>query len=335
MISTKLAQTPIDPPDVVIVCDSPPKSLDLTRLQESLEARTGGKVVVAPLSEADLDQKWCIVLEELNRPILVNITPDEFKKVQSLISAVRGVLWVCQDSTLQSGTPDTSMIFGLARVVRNETGVKMNILDLDRYQTSDGIGAADTVAEVFDRTLVSNASAVRGETELVQRQGLVQIPRVLIDRTVNQSLDRNLNQANPEPQPLLQKKRPLKMRVTSPGLLDSICFEDDAVARTQLQDNQVEICVKATSLNFKDILIAMGQVPYENPGLECGGVVVATGKYVSDLSLGDRVCASVSGSFANYVRCPASDVGKIPESVSFAEGASVPAIYASSILWPD
>ena len=143
-------------------------------------------------------------------------------------------------------------------------------------------------------------------------------------------LDRNLNQASAEQQPLIQQGRPLKMGFTSPGHLDSMCFEDDPVIGSELKDDEVEISVKATSLNFKDILIGLGQVPYEDPGLECAGLVVRTGKNVSDVFPGDRVCACVFGSFANYVRCPALNVGKLADHVSYAEGASIPAVYATA-----
>ena len=316
-------------PQVVIVCDTVPKLLNPKDLQAELHTRLNAVSTVESVATADVRGKWCIFLEELNRPMLSDITSKDFEKIQSLISAgAQGILWIVQDSWTDSLNPNTNLIFGLARTVRNETSCKLAVLDLEASVFNNS--KAQTVAEILGKAFIQADSAINGETELIERNGVVQVPRVYVDEKINKVLDRNLNQASPEQQPLIQDGRPLKMRFTSPGHLDSMCFEDDPIAGTELKDDEVEISVKATSLNFKDILIGLGQVPYEDPGLECAGLVVSTGKNVSDIFPGDRVCACVFGSFANYVRCPASNVGKLADHVSYAEGASVPAVYATA-----
>ena len=334
MISTRLSDEKIDDEakQIILLCDTEPNCIDLMHLQRRLESRLDAETSVETLATAKLEDKWCIFLEELNRPILANVNPSDFKRIQNLVlRRARGILWVVQNAWSASSSPDASMIFGLARTIRTETSCKLHVLDIDsNHSKPGGSDAAEIIAEVFSKTLLSKDSATYGETELVERGGVVQIPRILPDVEVSKTIDRNLNQAMPELQPLVQQGRPLKMRVTSPGHLDSMCFDDDTVARTPLEEDEVEISVKATSLNFKDVLIALGQVPHEDLGLECAGLVVATGKKVSGVYPGDRVCACVSSSFANYVRCPASSVAKLLDNVSYIEGASIPAVYATA-----
>ena len=330
MISEKLGASGEETQaEVVIVCDTAPQLLSLKDLQAELHARLHAVSTVEALATANVRGKWCIFLEELNRPMLSNIASEDFKRIQSLISAgPLGILWVVQDSWTNSSNPNTSMIFGLARTIRNETSCKLTVLDLET--TVFDKSKAQTIAEILGKAFVDADSPIHGENELVERSGVIQIPRVYVDEAINKVLDRNLNQADPEQQPFVQDGRPLKMRFASPGHLDSLGFEDDPDSVTDLKDDDVEILVKATSLNFKDILIGLGQVPYEDPGLECAGVIVRTGKSVTTLSPGDRVCAFAFGSFANYVRCPASNVGKLADHISYVEGASVPAVYTTA-----
>lgn len=66
----------------------------------------------------------------------------------------------------------------------------------------------------------------------------------------------------PEPCAFKQEGRPLKLEVGTPGRLDTLRFNDDkAVAATvPLREQEVEIEIKAAGLNFKDVMVAMGQL---------------------------------------------------------------------------
>ena len=47
-------------------------------------------------------------------------------------------------------------------------------------------------------------------------------------------------------------------------------------------------------------------------------------------SVGDRVCAIAAGSIANIARCKADCAVKLPDSISFPDGASIPLIYCTA-----
>jgi NADPH:quinone reductase-like Zn-dependent oxidoreductase/SAM-dependent methyltransferase/acyl carrier protein len=96
--------------------------------------------------------------------------------------------------------------------------------------------------------------------------------------------------------------------------------------------DEVEIAVEATSLNFKDVLNALGMYP-GNPGPlggECAGIVRRVGPRVSHVHAGDRVMAVASGSFASHVVARGTLVQPLPDGMSFEEGAAFPIAYLTA-----
>jgi len=98
---------------------------------------------------------------------------------------------------------------------------------------------------------------------------------------------------------------------------------------------EVEIQVLAGALNFRDVLLAMGLYPTSDGaqpplGGDCAGVVSRVGPDVTGLQPGDRVFTLASGSFATYVTTPADLVAAIPEGMTAAEAAVVPAVYLTA-----
>ncbi|MFI9385711.1 SDR family NAD(P)-dependent oxidoreductase [Kutzneria sp. NPDC052558] len=98
---------------------------------------------------------------------------------------------------------------------------------------------------------------------------------------------------------------------------------------------EVEIQVLAGALNFRDVLLAMGLYPTSDGsqpplGGDCAGVVSRVGPGVAGLRVGDRVFTLANGSFATYVTTPADLVAVIPEGMTAAEAAVVPAVYLTA-----
>lgn len=115
----------------------------------------------------------------------------------------------------------------------------------------------------------------------------------------------------------------LRLEVGSAGLLDSLAFQP--VERQAPGQNEVEIRVRATGMNFKDVLNAMGMYP-GNAGLlggECAGEIVAVGEGVKNLQVGDSVIALSAGSFSTYLTMPADLVVRKPAHLTFTEAASL------------
>lgn len=128
----------------------------------------------------------------------------------------------------------------------------------------------------------------------------------------------------PELQFVRQIERPLMMTVGSVGLLDTIQFVDDDKFMPSMRNDEVKTEVKAVGIDFRDILIALGQLPERILGSECARIVTRVGDGVrSKFQVGDRVACAMKGSYRTYRRCRARCAVKLPENMSYASGASM------------
>lgn len=92
--------------------------------------------------------------------------------------------------------------------------------------------------------------------------------------------------------------------------------------------NEVLVRNKAVGLNFIDIYFRDGLYPGQLPhglGFEGSGIVEAIGSEVSHLQVGDRVAYGQGplGAYAEAHCLPADRVVKLPDSISFEQGAAL------------
>ncbi|MEM1290506.1 MAG: SDR family NAD(P)-dependent oxidoreductase [Cyanobacteria bacterium P01_H01_bin.162] len=122
---------------------------------------------------------------------------------------------------------------------------------------------------------------------------------------------------------------PARLAISEPGVLTNLTFEP--INRRSPADNEVEIQVAATGLNFRDVLTALGQYPGEPVlGCECAGEVVAVGDAVTDLALGQRVMGIAAGSFSQFVTVNRAMVIPLPEGLSLAAAATIPVAFLTA-----
>jgi len=95
--------------------------------------------------------------------------------------------------------------------------------------------------------------------------------------------------------------------------------------------NEILIHVRASSLNRADVGVAAGQQHGRvggigaRLGLECAGEVEAVGREVKDFKPGDRVMASASGGYAEYVTTDAGRAHRIPgNNMTYEQAACFP-----------
>ncbi len=95
---------------------------------------------------------------------------------------------------------------------------------------------------------------------------------------------------------------------------------------------QIEIQVRATGLNFRDVMNAMGLYPGDPGPLggECAGVISALGPGVTHLQVGDAVMGIVPASFASYAITDARLVVKLPANLTFEEAATIPIAFLTA-----
>lgn len=99
---------------------------------------------------------------------------------------------------------------------------------------------------------------------------------------------------------------------------------------------EVRVAVRACGLNFAEIMARQGLYP-DAPkppvvvGYEGSGVIDAVGAGVEGLAEGDRVLyLSRFGGHASHVCVPAVQAVKMPDAMTFEQGAAIPVVYLTA-----
>ncbi len=101
---------------------------------------------------------------------------------------------------------------------------------------------------------------------------------------------------------------------------------------------EVLIKVRATSINYPDILLCQGKYqlkldPPFTPGMDISGTVEVVGAGVDGFAIGDAVCGGARfGGFAEYVRVGAEGLQHKPDNLSFEQAASYSAAYLTAYV---
>ena len=121
----------------------------------------------------------------------------------------------------------------------------------------------------------------------------------------------------------------------TPGDADALVLAE--VPDPQPAAGEVRVAVAAAGVNRADVMQRMGHYPPppgapEYPGLEVSGTIEALGEGVTGWSVGDEVCALLSGGgYAELVCVPAGQLLPVPEGISLADAAALPEVV--STVW--
>ena len=93
--------------------------------------------------------------------------------------------------------------------------------------------------------------------------------------------------------------------------------------------------VRAAGLNFPDALIVLGEYQVKPtlpliPGGEAAGVVASIGDGVTGVGVGDRVIVPMGSAFAGYTVARADQLLRMPDNMSFHQGAGFCITYGTS-----
>ena len=145
------------------------------------------------------------------------------------------------------------------------------------------------------------------------------------------------------PTPLLPEERKtavvdherdgMRLQIRTPGDLESI--ELVACDRVAPGPGQIEVAVNASSINFADVLIAMGKFPsFEGRlpqlGMDFAGVVTAVGPGVTDHQVGDHVGGVTDGCWRTFITCDANLAVTLPAGLSDSQAGAVTTAHATA-----
>ncbi|KAL3458861.1 hypothetical protein BJX64DRAFT_301686 [Aspergillus heterothallicus] len=263
---------------------------------------------------ANLQGKRCISLVELESSVLEDLSQANFDALKEILLSTSNLLWF-----VGFEGPAASLITGLARSIRNEiAGVELCTLlaPVNSFMTQSALVS----------TIVKVATSSVRDNELRAENGVLQVSRLLEDEPLSNAIA-GLQRGEKVLTPLSQTVRPQKLVIQNPGLLDSLCFELDESLETDIGDDEVEIEVRASGVNFRDVMTAMGQIPDETVGLEASGVVRQVGAKVTKFQAGDRVCCLAHAAHKPLIKVPVVQCKQIPEGMTFEDAATLPMVH--------
>ncbi|TVY55852.1 Compactin diketide synthase mokB, partial [Lachnellula cervina] len=279
---------------------------------------------VKPFAEMDAeDNRFCIFIDSPRQSILGDLSAENFEIMKNTLLETEGLLWVVPEGC----PPEAESIKGLLRSLRHETESK-NLLVLEKTPcTSEGALAIAQVAGRLRDLELANAAGITDQ-DFVWHNGMIHLPRF---RQLKGATDVFASEAGIA---VRKMQTSLEMTVDAAGSPDSIYFRENDVKTKPLGDDEVLIRVEAAGVNFRDLLLVLGSIPWTRPGFEGAGVVTQMGSGVGDLKPGDRVFygSLAGGSLGTFVRLASYRVLKIPNDMSSTDAASIPVAYSTAIF---
>ena len=219
--------------------------------------------------------------------------------------------------------PELGLMFGVSRTLLAEYPTNLVLcLDVESNTSITSFTAIHTAL----KHLTSVDNLARVDSEFVERGGKLYISRIIADGPINRAEKESREGAELCHDIIKGHESTIRLISQRPGTLDNLVYTE-IPDLPPLKDDEVEIEVHAAGMNFKDLANAMGFVPANEHlfGLECTGIVREVGKDVITVKPGDRVMMvkREGGCFANRARNRWHAVYRIPDSMTFEEGATL------------
>ncbi|KAL7959326.1 hypothetical protein V8C34DRAFT_280434 [Trichoderma compactum] len=304
------------------------------KLNENLRFQNIRIVPLLELEGIEYSQSLCIVLAELERPVIADLSQAEYEGVRKMLIEAKGILWVTGDELFN---PQYGAITGLMRTTRWERDlddsnlVTLKISEPRPENTSLSASIRRLCEEQFSLTLpVANMNG-----EFMLQDGRIWTSRLREAIRADEHLQTTLYRSEAVPTLARDAGRPIKLTTTVPGLLEKLEWVTDETYNQPLSDTEVEIEIRAVGLNFRDLMIAMGEHTAYSMGSEAAGIISRVGSKVVDFAPGDRVVYICGldhvGCMHTYGRLDQSTVAKVPDGLSLEMAAGLPVVYATVI----
>ncbi|RTE82276.1 hypothetical protein BHE90_003195 [Fusarium euwallaceae] len=331
IVSKRLPEESRFPADMVIVTGlqaTEPTNQLVGKLRQTIT--TAGCAVetrtLQQVSAVDFESTFFLVTLELDGSVLSELDQETFSILKRLATESRGVLWLANDEPLGS------IVKGFSRTVRAEHPDScFSVLSMQsgfHKQLDQTCASIVRSIEHVWSTRVDNFS----DREFRLRDRQVQVERLRPDSSLTGLLSENAD-ANGPPgtRPFqAQTQADVQLRIRHPGALDSLDFVETVPREEPLEDYDMEMEIKTVGLNFRDVMVAMGQLQDDVLGIECSGRVIRLGPCVKGFSPGDRVFGMHPGCFKSSIRVDSRTFEKIPSQTSYDEAATIPCTFGTA-----
>lgn len=274
LIGTAVEPSSAQPQTIIVTtapsCDSEMATALKTHLEVTLKIPNVSTVYYLDLANTDLGKSVCISVMELERPVLSDLAMAEYNNIQHLLVTCAGMIWITGDILTN---PSFNMITGLTRSVRWERDIDdVNLVTLSVCEPRPAVNdLVSSIGRLYSQQFISTLPADKINGEYMLRSASFFSARLVDSDTGNDYLSSKTVRPTPVLQELSKAGRPLKLATASPGQLDKLEWVTDPIYAEPLSETQVEIEIKAVGLNFRDLMIAMGEHMAYSLGNEAAG----------------------------------------------------------------
>ncbi|KAF1990145.1 hypothetical protein K402DRAFT_371161 [Aulographum hederae CBS 113979] len=255
-----------------------------------------------------------ISLLDADKPFFENITAERLDSFKTFVNNLggSGLLWITGLSQMHCTDPRYGQIIGTARSIRSELSADFGVCEVDDFNS-------DRIVDVFE------TFHMRAEDEILQPD----FEYAIKDGVVN------VGRYHPFPihEELLSSDASDKviLDIENRGRLNTLHWVK-APTRS-LKGDEIDVETYSVGLNFRDVLGALGimELSKSDLGLEATGIVKRVGPETKDIKVGDRVFMISGGSFSTQITCSEKMCARIPQTLSFDDGATMPCVYATAL----
>ncbi len=278
----------------------------------------GANSTEAQTARCDHAMQWTIALEQQSLSASLWLVTHGLSALWQASSA-------SEHSNASGEAPGDAALWGFGRSLANEAvGHNVYLLNIPAQVSEQALNAWATLLAQPD-----------SENEaLIDNQGhrfATRLRTVPAPSPATASLKQNEEQAKEQPK---QPQQAMTLGFAMPGQLRQLTWRPRPLP--QASADEVAIRVKATGLNFRDVMYTLGLLSDEaiengfagpTLGLEFSGVVESVGSNVTHVTPGQSVVGFGPASFSDKVIASQHAVAPLPEGISFAAAATIPTTF--------
>ena len=188
-----------------------------------------------------------VSLLELEKPLLPTMTPEEMNRLRRVTDKATDLIWLTGATYMDGSSPDLTLANGLSRALMLEQpALRFVILDVgapSQMNLSERMRVCNDIEKALFRDDMPD------DKEFVSQNGLLHVSRFVPDDGLNSRFSQRRIQ---EPCAMtLEEASPARLSIKKIGNMDSIYFQQESEAETMIPEGEVEVDVKAISLNAK------------------------------------------------------------------------------------
>ncbi|TGO47720.1 hypothetical protein BOTNAR_0510g00040 [Botryotinia narcissicola] len=295
------------------------------KLQKNLWDRSVEACVASPSVSED---KISIIMPDICERVAWNMDGPLFESIKARVANSKVIVFVMCTAKGKQQRPSGDWIYGFCRSIRYEyVSVRLVSLELE--------SGLDTGVEALS-TILNNPTADMSlpidevELEYMDRDGQLYVSRVRSEPNLDSYVSRDLGRSVSEEAPFFND-RAMSAELGVPGVLDTLRWADNPEISGPVDPDCVRLQLSAASINFKDVLVASGQLEgITQMRNDCSGIVLEVGaNMTSKFQPRDRVCSLYSQSFTNNPMVHGLCCHVIPQDMDFADAASIPLVWCT------